>query len=201
MDGQQTVDEWLHDIGHFATLIADQSEKYQTESDTLEKATVYAQSLTEILIEHTRLLSDCDAIEFLLSLEPELADINPERAEAIQPLMNISNNLSSITGFTGRKIWAQESNKLENFLDKIPLPEKERRVVENLKWTKKMFEKSTKAIKGVSKEIKKQDGSGIKQAKEAAKEIEDTAAKPPVKPSLIQRFANAVSNFFRTLLD
>ncbi|NKE69628.1 hypothetical protein [Candidatus Manganitrophus noduliformans] len=44
--------------------------------------------------------------------------------------------------------------------------------------------------------IERQDGSGERKAKEAAREIEEKAQNPPVKPGFLQRVATAIANLF-----
>ncbi|WDT73745.1 MAG: hypothetical protein MPW16_10740 [Candidatus Manganitrophus sp.] len=66
----------------------------------------------------------------------------------------------------GPTVWAQERSGLPDVLKGIPLPERERRVVDNIMlWTREMFESSTKALEGVSEEIERQDGSGERRRK------------------------------------
>lgn len=58
-----------------------------------------------------------------------------------------------------------------------------------------MFESSTKALEGSARRSNGRTARGAK-AKEAAREIEEKAQNPPVKPGFLQRVATAIANLF-----
>jgi hypothetical protein len=191
------TDEWIVSTQQFATRLAEHAEKIKAVPEKDMAALRGAgQALLRSLIDGLPLLPDCEAMSAARSFGAGAGKIDPTVAERIGPILDVSNRLMSLTGSSGPTIWAQEQSELPDLLKRIPLPEKERRVVDNMLWTRDMFESSAKALEGVGDEIERQDGSGERKAKEAAREIEEKAQNPPVKPGFFQRVAAAIANLF-----
>jgi len=97
---------------------------------------------------------------------------------------------STGSGGLGPTVWAQERSGLPGVLKGIPLPERERRVVDNMLWVREMF---GEGAGGGRRGDRTAGRLGGRKAKEAAREFEETAQNPPVKPGLLQRIATAIA--------
>ncbi|NKE69631.1 hypothetical protein [Candidatus Manganitrophus noduliformans] len=193
------TDEWIASTRKFATRLAEQAGRIKAvPQKDIAALRGEGQSLLRTLIDGLPLLPDCEAMSAVRSFGAAAGKIDPASAERLGPVLDVSNRLMTLTGSggPGPTVWAQERSGLPDVLKGIPLPEKERRVVDNMLWTREMFESSTKALEGVGEEIERQDGSGERKAKEAAREIEEKAQNPPVKPGFLQRVATAIANLF-----
>ena len=193
------TDEWVAATRTFARQLAAEAAAINAVSAG-DRAALRGsgQALLRTLVDGFPLLSNCEVMSVVESFGLAATKIDPEAGERLGPVRDLSNQLMSLTrGGLGPTIWAQEQNGLPDLLKEIPLPDRERRVVDNMLWTRDLFKSSTKALEGVSEEIERQDGSGERKAKEAAREVERTAANPPGTQSFFQRLANAVASLFR----
>lgn len=193
------TDEWIGSTRKFATRLAEQARLIEAvPKNDLPALRGAGQGLLRMLIDGLPLLPDCEAMGAVRSFGAVAGKIDPAVGERLGPILDVSNRLMSLTGSggPGPTVWAQERPGLPDVLKGIPLPERERRVVDNILWTREMFDSSTRALEGVGDEIERQDGSGERKSKEAAREIEEKAQNPPVKPGLLQRIATAIANLF-----
>ncbi|MYM63430.1 hypothetical protein [Pseudomaricurvus sp. HS19] len=188
------TDEWITASHRFASQLASHAERLQALEDAAVPALqAEGTALLQTLLSGLGLLPECESLHAAESLAAPAMQIDAGTAEQLAPLLDLSNQLAALGASSrGPAIWAQERDTLPDALRRVPLPDKHRRVVDNILWTRDMFESSTRALEGVSEEIERQDGSGVRKAKAAAREIEEHANNPPVKPSLFERIGKAL---------
>ncbi len=188
------TDEWITATHQFANRLATHADGIRALSEGAVPALqAEGKSLLQTLLTGLGLLPDCESLEVVQSLAAPAMRIDADTAEQLVPLLDLSNQLATLgAGSRGPAIWAQERDALPDALRRIPLPDKHRRVVDNVLWTRDMFESSTRALEGVSEEIERQDGSGVRKAKAAAREIEEHANNPPAKPGFFERIGRAL---------
>lgn len=195
------VDDWIAATHKFATSVATQAHGLAAAPPRdVASLRTSGQSLLETVIGGLPLLSACEVVNVVQKFDLVASKIDPGAGERLSPVRGLANQVMTLTqGGLGPIVWAQERNGLPDLLRDVPLPDRERRVVDNMLWTRDMFDGATKALEGVGDEIERQDGSGEQKAKEAARELEKTAQNPPAAPSFIQRVAAAIGSVFRAI--
>ena len=195
------IDEWIAATHKFATALATQAHSLASVPPRdVASLRAFGQSLLETVISGLPLLSPCEVVNVVQKFDVVASKIDSSAAERLSPVRGLTNQVMSLThGGLGPIVWAQERNGLPELLRDVPLPDRERRVIDNMLWTRDMFDGATKALEGVGEEIERQDGSGERKAKEAARELEKTAQNPPAKQTFLQRVAAAIGSVFRAV--